>query len=604
MRALRVTDSMVGVRHAHAKGATKMVSTVSSGLVSRSIAVAGSALLSAVPLLAQDTTLASIDPSGQLPNDDAYDPNLSADGRYVAFLWYANFSESDVFLKDLRTGSVERLSVDSNGVRGNSYSYEPRFTPDLRYVAFWSYATNLVPGDTNGPYPVGEDVFVRDRQSGTTERVSVGAGGQESDGSSFNPAISVDGRYVAFSSTASNLVAGDTNDVQDVFVRDRAGGTTERVSVASGGSQGDGDVYCTSMSADGRYVVFYGYASNLVAGDVNGDYDVFVHDRQSGATELVSADPTGVPGNGASFSGAITADGRYVAFSSSASNLVAGDTNGKFDAFVRDLQTGTTVRISLDSSGAQGDGDSFAPVLTPDARFAAFQSRAENLAPGDTNGRSDIFVRDRLLGTTERVSVDSNGVQGDADSGIQGPSISDDGRIVAFDSRAMLDGADTDNWHDIYVRDRGPEVPLAYCTAGTTSNGCGASIAASANPSASLASPCTITVSGVEGQRSGLLFYGIDNTGFIPTPWGMGSTSFLCAKAPVQRTGLQSSSGTAGQCDGSYALDWNAYQAAHPTALGNPWSAGSKVYVQAFFRDPPAPKSTHLSNALEMTYAP
>ncbi len=146
--------------------------------------------------------------------------------------------------------------------------------------------------------------------------------------------------------------------------------------------------------------------------------------------------------------------------------------------------------------------------------------------------------------------------------------------------------------------------PVAYCTAGTSTNGCSASISATANPSAALASPCLIAVSNVDGLRTGLLFYGVDNSGFTPLPWTTNSTSLLCVKPPTQRMLSQSSGGTAGACDGSFAFDWNAFQAANPLALGNPWSAGAKAYAQAWFRDPPAPKSTSLSNALELTLAP
>jgi hypothetical protein len=146
--------------------------------------------------------------------------------------------------------------------------------------------------------------------------------------------------------------------------------------------------------------------------------------------------------------------------------------------------------------------------------------------------------------------------------------------------------------------------PQTYCTAGTTTHGCLASITASANPSVSLAHACTLAVANVEGQKSGILFYGINNAGFSPTPWGAGGASYLCVKAPLQRTPIQNSGGTVDQCDGSFTLDWNAYQTANPSALGNPWSVGAKVYAQGWFRDPPAVRATNLSNAVEMTYLP
>jgi hypothetical protein len=581
-----------------------MDSTTNSEFVTRSIAGVAFALLLTGSATAQVTSIVSFDVSGQLGNEDAFDPAISSDGRYVAFFWYDNLTISDVFLSDRVTGVIERISVNSNEVPGNNYSYSPSMTPDLRYVAFWSFASNLVVGDTNGPYPHGQDVFVRDRVNGTTERVSIGSLGQQGTEQSDDPSISADGRYVAFSSLAPNLVATDSNGVEDVFVRDRASGTTELVSLDSSGAQGNAASTCYWISGDGRYVTFHSTASNLVAGDTNASRDVFVRDRLNGTTERVSVDSSGAQGNAFSFGGMISADGRYVAFESTASNLVVGDTNGKSDVFLRDRQTTTTERLCIGAGGMQTDGDSSTPVLTPDGRFAAFRSSATNLVVGDTNGRRDVFLRDRLLGTTQLLSIDSNGGQGNADSGIQRPSITPDARYVAFDSRATLVPADTNTWHDVYVRDRGPRTPTAFCTSGTSSNGCSASIAASTNPSVSLANACNVTVSNVDGQKSGLLFYGINNTGFVSTPWSIGGTSWLCVKSPTQRTAAQSSGGTAGLCDGMLGLDWNAHQVAHPTALGNPWLVGKNAYVQAWFRDPPAPKTTSLSNALELTYQP
>jgi hypothetical protein len=150
----------------------------------------------------------------------------------------------------------------------------------------------------------------------------------------------------------------------------------------------------------------------------------------------------------------------------------------------------------------------------------------------------------------------------------------------------------------------GPTAPISYCTAGTSTGGCVPSLTASANPDVGHTQPCTLSASGVEGQRAGILFYGISNAGFTPLPWASGSSSFLCVKPPTQRTAPQSSGGTAGQCDGSLALDWNQFQTSTPGALGSPWSAGDKIYVQGWYRDPPAPKTTNLTDAVEMTYVP
>ena len=579
-----------------------MRSTTDSGFVTRSIAGAGFALLLAGSVAAQSTSLVSV--SGQLPNDDAYAPAISPDGRYVAFQWYNNMTKADIFLSDRLTGAIERISVSSNEVKGDSYSYVPTPTPDVRYVAFSSWATNLVAGDTNGPYPLGHDVFVRDRLNGTTERVSIGSLGQQGDDQSFHPAISADGRYVAFTSYATNLVAVDSNGVEDVFIRDRVAGTTELVSLDSSGAQANGGVSCASISADARYVTFYGSASNLVPGDTNGAMDVFVRDRLTGTTERVSVDSGGAQGNKDSYGGPISPDGRYVAFHSTAKNLVSGDTNGKIDVFLRDRQTGTTERLSVDSGGTQGDGDSSDPALTPDGRFAAFQSTASNLVAGDTNGKSDIFVRDRQLGTTQRVSVDSSGGQGNAESGFQGPSLSLDGRYVAFDSRAELDPADTNDYDDIYVRDRGcGSGGLTYCTAGTSASGCTAAISSTGTASATAPSGFAVTAAGVEGLRNGLFLFGTN--GQQANPWGNG-TSYQCVVPPVTRAGAQAGSGTLGLCDGSFAQDLNAlWCPSCPKSAVNP-GAGARVQAQLWYRDPESTsnQATSLSNGLEVEVCP
>ena len=265
---------------------------------------------------------------------------------------------------------------------------------------------------------------------------AAGGGGVAADGSvaavptneeSQDPAISADGRFVAFDSFASNLVAGDTNGVVDVFVRDRVAGATERVSVSSSGAQANGSV-SAAMSADGRFVAF---SSDLVAGDTLEDLDdVFVRDRVAGTTKRVSVSSTGAQANDSSKSPAISADGRFVVFGSGASNLVAGDTNGAYDVFVRDRVAGTTERVSLTSTGAQVNHGSNvgAGAISADGRFVVFDSTASNLVAGDTNGAMDVFVRDRVARTTERVSVSSAGAEaragckdsGDADHSVTG----------------------------------------------------------------------------------------------------------------------------------------------------------------------------------------
>jgi len=285
-----------------------------------------------------------------------------------------------------------------------------------------------------------------------TTRASVSSAAGEGNGDSRFPSLSADGRYVAFEAEASNLVSGDTNDVVDVLVRDRSTGRTERASVATGGQQADGDSFEPSLSADGHYVAFYSYASNLVPSDTNGAFDVFVRDRTTGRTERASVATSGQQVDGARGRPSISADGRYVAFSSSAKNLVAGDTNGAGDVFVHDRRTGRTERVSVGSDGEQSNGESLLPSLSADGRYVAFYSVASNLVAGDTNGAGDVFVRDRSMGRTERASVGSDGRL--AGSG-RALSISANGRFVAFASEtAALAPGDQDRLADLFVRDR------------------------------------------------------------------------------------------------------------------------------------------------------
>ncbi|MBW3542596.1 MAG: hypothetical protein KY476_20225, partial [Planctomycetes bacterium] len=395
----------------------------------------------------------SVDSGGTQGNSSSFEPSISADGRYVAFESIASNlvagdtnSRDDVFVHDRQTGQTSRVSVHSGGTQGNSDSVRPSISADGRYVAFYSHANNLVAGDTNGT----ADVFVHDRQTGQTSRVSQDSGGTQGNSGSVTPSISADGRYVAFYSFASDLVAGDINGTHDVFVHDRQTGQTSRVSVDSGGTQGNSQSVFPSISADGRYVAFTSSADNLVAGDTNGAADAFVHDRQTGQTSRISVDSGGTQGNSSSGAQSISADGRYVAFISFANNLVAGDTNGTHDIFVHDRQTGQTSRVSVHSGGTQGNSHSFNASISADGRYVAFDSSANNLVAGDTSSRFDVFVHDRQTGQTSRLSQDSDGTQGNSQS--FSPSISADGRYVAFLSHANnLVAGDTNSAPDIFV---------------------------------------------------------------------------------------------------------------------------------------------------------
>lgn len=411
------------------------------------------------PAMGQSTELASLSTDDVKANDDVEGLrfHISADGRFMTFMSAAtnlvigdDNGVGDIFVRDRVTGTTTRVSMASDGGEADGRSADPVLSANGRYVAFSSFASNLVEEDTNATW----DVFVHDRESGTTERVSVDSLGAQASSRSFTPAISGDGRFVAFISRAADLVAGDSNRDEDVFVHDRVTGTTERVSVDSLGNQADDDSFDVAVSADGRFVVFDSYASNLVEGDDNDAFDIFVHDRLAGTTERVSLGSDGGQANYDSFDPAISSDGRFVTFDSYASNLVDGDDNGAWDAFIHDRETGMTTRISVDGDGAQADSNSFAPVPSASGRHIVFYSFAGNLVPGDANGTWDVFLHDREAGTTERLSVASEGQGGNGVSA--NPAVSADGRFVSFLSRATnFSPLDSDPQNDLYLRDRG-----------------------------------------------------------------------------------------------------------------------------------------------------
>jgi Tol biopolymer transport system component len=405
-------------------------------------------------------TRVSVDSAGNLGNSGSYNPSISADGRFVAFSSGASNivpgdtnNTYDIFVRDRLTNTTTRLSVDSAGNQADRNSDGASISADGRFVAFNSDASNIVPGDTNNSF----DIFLRDRLTNTTTRVSLDSAGNQGNRFSYNPSISADGRFVAFSSFASNIVPGDTNGDSDIFVRDTLTNTTTLVSVDSAGNQGNSQSFITSISADGRFVAFTSNASNLVPGDTNDDPDIFVRDTLTNTTTRVSVDSAGNQANYNSYNPSISADGRFVAFNSVASNIVPGDANNSFDIFVRDTLTNTTTGVSVDSAGNPGNIMSGSPSISADGRFVAFTSNASNLVPGDTNRERDlvgrhIFVRDTLTNTTTLVSVDSAGNQANSDS--SSPSISADGQFVAFNSNASnLVPGDTNNSNDIFVVD-------------------------------------------------------------------------------------------------------------------------------------------------------
>ncbi len=493
---------------------------------------------------------------------------------------------------------TEPISVSSQGILGDADSSPGGVSTDGRYVVFSSRARNLVPGDTNGY----EDVFLRDRLLGLTLRISVGTSGQETDGPSTTATCSPDGRFAVFVSSATNLVSGDTNSVDDVFLADLVASTMERVSLTWTGAEANGhsglgvlDNVPPSVSDDGRFVAFCSYADNLVPGDGNGTSDVFVRDRVLGTTELVSVSTGGIQGNG--YSGpivrdllgpAMSADGRFVVFSSEADNLVAGDVNSVSDVFLRDRQLGTTVRVSETPSGIGGNGFSFSPVISLDAKYVLFLSDATNLgvvtgAPGRNIQRWEVSS-----GAFEVANLDSNGVSSptayqngvagdgesviftsfdgalvepplgvgwqyyvhDCQSGVtrvasisptghpQGTlawtrpnccTLSPDGRYALFDTPGSLVSQDQDASDDVYLHDLqtgGPSLNAGNVVAGQSA---------------------TVSVSGATPGARVLVAASIAGQGPVAVPWG-----FLHVSPPFSYTVLQAD--TTGSVTGSVTI--------------------------------------------------
>jgi Tol biopolymer transport system component len=411
---------------------------------------------------------------------------ISNDGRFVAFSDRRSDLEApdgnlvnDIFLRNRPAGTTTRISEGPGGAQLVFGSEWPHISGNGRYIV---YHTISNPAGSPADPSSWEDIFLFDRIAGTTQFISVGTGGAPGQGPSTFATVSDDGRFVAFSSLANDLVVGDTsdpaNDGHDVFVRDRcvANGTpvsgcmlrTVLVTKASDGTQGDGgprDLNVRAMiSGNGRFVAFDASFTNLVPNDTNNASDVFVHDLVTGQTERVSVASDGSQSLlGSAGDPHISTDGRFVTFGSSAADLVGGDTNGVTDAFIHDRLTGITERVSVATSGLQGTGGGSggrAPV-TDDGRFVLLGSSATDLVPDDTNGAGDVFLHDRLTGVTERVSVRLDGTQA---SGLRG-DMSADGHFISVESTVALVGADTNGLSDVYVLGIDESDPLGIDTA-------------------------------------------------------------------------------------------------------------------------------------------
>jgi Tol biopolymer transport system component len=397
--------------------------------------------------------------SAQGGNSYSNQPSVSADGRFVAFVSHSDNlvpmdlnGVSDVFVKNISTGQVLRVSESLGGGQGDSDSERPSISADGRLISFYSYASNLTGGLTNGH----ANIYVKDMSSGQLRIVSADASGFPGNSDSWISSISADGRFVAFESLATNLVAGDTDDHADIFVKDLSSGSIRMASTTSSGGFAATNCWHPSISADGRYVAFVSDSANLAPGDSNGTWDVFVKDMSSGAVDIVSTSTDGINGNSYSENPSISADGRWVAFDSFANNLIGGDTNGTFDVFAKDRSTGKLRLASSATDGAKGNDVSEFASISADGRFVAFESLSTNFVGADINDGADVFVKDLTTGQLTIESVSSDGLEGNIASFLA--SISADGHCIGFCSFATNFTHDDPNGlssEDVYLHGTG-----------------------------------------------------------------------------------------------------------------------------------------------------
>ncbi|MCK6447880.1 MAG: hypothetical protein L6Q99_15920 [Planctomycetes bacterium] len=552
---------------------------------------------------AQSTTLQSCTSAGlwaktDLDFADSYPLDISGDGRYVLMQSDASnldtpdgFFGNDLFIKDRSTGAIEFAARRTTGEQAQGCWPQGSISEDGRYVAFASIDTHVVPGDFNGKV----DVFVHDRLLGTTTRESVHPSGIEGDGASSSPQLTPDAHHIVFVSDSLGL-APNANGLQQVHVRDRLTNAIELASVNAAGQAANALAESPSVSHDGRFVAFDSAATNLVGPDLNGAFDVFVRDRLTGTTQRISTNPGGAAGNASSILPRLSADGRFVAFLSTASDLVPGDTNAANDVFVYDAQLGTLTLGSVSTTGGFPNGFSNTCDLSADGRWLVFGTWASNVVAPDTNANGDVILRDLQLGVNVRAGADWTG--GQSSFGTYHPHVSDDGRFVAFWS----DGDDLVPTHapfgraNVYVRDHAAITPpmATYCTAKTSSGGCVPRIGATGAPTASGDDAFFVFAQLVQAPTFGTFFWSTAPAG---TPFGGGT---LCLKTPLQRTPPKSTGPVAG-CVGGLSFHFShAYMAQKGV------QAGDTIYGQYWTRDGgfAPPNNLGLTGGLQVVFGP
>jgi Tol biopolymer transport system component len=403
------------------------------------------------------TRLVSESVKGGTGNGISKHTSTDRSGRYVAFASRASDlidgnreHGRDVFVYDRSRHKITVISRRRDGRFPNGPSERPDMSGNGQWVAYASRASNLVDRDENGR----SDVFVSNRSTGKTKLVSKARGGGTGKRASTSAAVDDGGHRIAFGSLASNLVRHDHNHTGDVFLFHRRTGRTTLVSAALTGGAANGRSFDPAISGNGRFVAYTSVATDLVEGATAHHGDVFLFDRRNGTNMLVSRAISGGPGNNVSTTPSISHNGRYIAFASFASDLVAGDSNGTWDVFRYDRVSGAMELVSRSTSGGSGNSGSFTPAIDDHGAIVAFASDATNLGPVDTNQRRDVYVRNLARGKTRLMSANADGEAGNASSGR--PSVSGDGSYVTFESAASdLVRPDRNKTWDVFLRRRG-----------------------------------------------------------------------------------------------------------------------------------------------------
>ncbi|MEI7988029.1 MAG: hypothetical protein WCI88_03250 [Chloroflexota bacterium] len=361
-------------------------------------------------------------------NEVSHPPSISSDGRLIAFLAFNAVDNSDdmgkIFLFDRNNGKIRSI------INGYTHPSAPLISSDGHVMVFQSEVNDLTEGK---PHNI-SNIFLYNNQTGAIERISQAIDGTPANDNSYAAALSTNGRFVVFQSKANNLVPGASNNEWNIYLKDRDMGSMQLISNTSDGKPGNHNSYHPSISADGRFIVFSSQASNLTSADRNNYQDIFMYDNKNKETRLISTGLDDQPANGDSLQPTISANGRFIVFASYASNLVEKDENGVMDVFVYDIIESKMSLVSKASDGKQGNFISDRPSISTDGRYIVFESLADTLASGDDNQNWDVYLHDYLTGSTERISSTQNGVAGDDLSDLS--VISNDGTTILFQSFA------------------------------------------------------------------------------------------------------------------------------------------------------------------------